>query len=103
MKMSLEELEKELNRATNEYEESKRKEWESKTPLEKIDSYRKQIEYREYCDMTIEELEKEMKFNKEKADSLRYSMFHDPYYSAYGCDENVRRINTILKLKKEGK
>ena len=99
--MTLEELDKELNRAINEYKEKERKEWESKTPQEKIDSYRNQIEYRKYCDMTIEELEKEKKFNQEKADSLRYSMFHDPYYSAYGCDENVRRINIILKLKKE--
>lgn len=101
--MTLEELEKELNRATNEYEERQRKEWESKTPEQKIDYYREQALYSKYCDMSIEELEEEKKFNQETANRLRYSMFNDPYYSAYGCDDNVRRINTILKLKKEGK
>lgn len=77
--------------------------WNSMTPTEKIDSYRSNSLYFRYCDMTIEELEKEKEFQKETADRLRNSMFHDPYYSAYGCDENVRRINTILKLKYEEK
>jgi len=74
-----------------------------KTPEEKIEVYRKQALYSNYCDMSIEELEKEKEFNKEMADKLWKSKFGDPYYSAYGCDENVRRINTILKLKKECK
>ena len=97
--MKLDELEKILE----EEEKKEREEWERKTPEEKIEVYRKQTLYSNYCDMSIEELEKEKEFNKEMADKLWKSKFGDPYYSAYGCDENVRRINTILKLKKECK
>lgn len=94
MKKTLEELLEEIERKD-------REEWERKTPQEKIDSYKEQGVYSRYCDMTIEELEAEKQFQKETADRLRYSIFGDPYYSAYGCDENIRRINTILELKKE--
>ena len=51
--------------------------------------------------MSIEELEEEKQFNINMANKLRNSFFKDPYYSIYGCDENVRMINTILKLKRE--
>lgn len=94
-------LPKELQDLLDKWQREAREEWESKTPQEKIDAYREQPLYSEYCDMTIEELENEKVKNKEIADRLRYSRFGDPYYSAYGCDERVRRINTILKLKKE--
>lgn len=99
----MEKLDKELKRTMEEYEERKRKEWENKTPKEKIDYYKEIGVYSRYCDMSIEELEKEKEFNQYMANKLRYSMFGDPYYSPYGCDENVKRINTILKLKKEVK
>jgi hypothetical protein len=94
--ISLEELLEDIRKK----EEEK---WNNMTPTEKIDSYRSNGLYFKYCDMTIEELEKEKEFQKATADRLRNSMFHDIYYSAYGCDENVRRINTILKLKYEEK
>lgn len=95
--MEINDLKKILEEASKKEQE----EWERKTPQEKIDVYRKQALYSEYCDMSIEELEKEKEFNKEMANKLWKSKFKHPYYSAYGCDENVRRINTILKLKKE--
>lgn len=94
MAITLEELLEEIERKD-------REEWERKTPQEKIDSYKEQGVYSKYCDMTIEELEEEKQFNINMANKLRNSFFHDPYYSAYGCDDNVRRINIILKLKKE--
>ena len=96
MEITLEEL-------LEETERKDREEWERKTPQEKIDSYKEQGVYSRYCDMTIEELEEEKQFNINMANKLRNSFFNDTYYSAYGCDENVRRINTILKLKKEMK
>lgn len=96
MEITLEELLEETKRKD-------REEWERKTPQEKIDSYKEQGVYSRYCNMSIEELEEEKQFNINMANKLRNSFFNDPYYSAYGCDENVRRINTILKLKKEMK
>lgn len=95
------ELEKQLNELLEESRKKEEEKWNNMTTQEKIDVYRKQALYSNYCDMSIEELEKEKKFNKEMADKLWKSKFSNPYYSAYGCDENVRRINTILKLKKE--
>ena len=91
------ELEMLLDKIQKEAEE----EWESKTPQEKIDSYKEQGVYMRYCNMTIEELEEEKEKNINRANRLRNSIFGHPYYSAHGCDENVRRINTILELKKE--
>lgn len=82
-------------------ERKAKEEWESKTPQEKIDTYKEQALYSRYCDMSIKELEEEKQFNINMANKLRNSFFKDPYYSAYGCEENVRRINTILELKKE--
>lgn len=92
-----------LEKIFEEIRKEEEEKWNNMTPQEKIDTYRKQGVYMKYCDMSIEELEEEKKFNQNMANKLRYSMFGDPYYSAYGCDENVRRINTILKLKKEVK
>lgn len=91
----------ELEQIINDLNKKWEDEWNAKTPQEKINSYKEQGVYSRYCDMTIEELEVEKQFQKETANRLRHSIFGDPYYSAYGCDENVRRINTILKLKKE--
>lgn len=96
--MTMEEI---LEEILEETERKDREKWERKTPQEKIEIYKEQLLYRRYCDMTIEELEAEKQFNMYMSNKLRNSFFSDPYYSAYGCDENVRRINTILKLKKE--
>ena len=76
-------------------------EWDSKTPQEKLDTYKEQALYSRYCDMSVEELEKEKEFNSATANRLRYSIFGDPYYSVRGCEENIKRIDTILKLKSE--
>lgn len=92
---------KELEAIFEDMQRKAKEEWESKTPQEKIDTYKEQALYSKYCNMSIEELEEEKQFNINMANKLRNSFFKDPYYSAYGCDENVRRINTILELKKE--
>ena len=91
----LEQLEKVLK----DYEEEERRKWENMTIEEQLDTYRENGVYAKYCDMTIEELNKEKEFNKEMANRLRSSIFNDVYYSAYGCDENVRRINRIIQIK----
>ena len=90
-----------LNEILEKLQKEEEEKWNNMTPQEKLNTYREQGLYMRYCDMSIEELEEEKKFNQDMAEKLRRSMFGDPYYSAYGCDENVRRINTILKLKKE--
>ena len=90
-----------LDKIFEEMHRAEEKKWNNMTPQEKIDSYKEQGVYSRYCYMSIEELEKDKEFNEYKANQLRHSIFSDPYYSAYGCEENVKRINTILKLKKE--
>lgn len=98
MKKSIEEQLDEI------FDDMKRKEeekWNNMTSQEKIDIYKEQGLYNRYCYMSIEELEKEKEFNEYMVKKLRNSIFSDPYYSVYGCEENIRRINTILKLKKE--
>lgn len=95
-------FEEELNKIFEEIEKQEREEWERKTPEEKIEAYRKDCFYRKFCDMTIEELEEEKRIDKSIADSWRFSKFKNPYYSVEFLDEEVMRINTILKLKKEG-
>lgn len=97
----MKDLGKELEAIFEDMDKKAQEEWESKTTQEKMNAYREQTLYSRYCDMSIEELEEEKKFNIEMANKLRGSIFKSPYYSAYGCEENIRRINTILKLKKE--
>lgn len=97
----MKDLNKELEAIFEDMRRKEQEEWNSKTPQEKLDTYKEQALYSRYCDMSIEELEKEIEFNRQTANRLRSSIFKDPYYSAYGCEENIRRINTILKLKKE--
>ena len=92
---------KELEELLEKIRRKDKEEWERKTPQEKIDSYKEQGVYSRYCDMSIEELEEQKQFNIYMANKLRNSFFHDPFYSVYGCEENIRRINEILKLKKE--
>ena len=98
MKKSLEE---QLNEIFDDMKRKEEEKWNNMTPQEKIDTYKEQGIYSRYCYMSIEELEEEKGFNEYKANQLRNSKFSDPYYSAYGCEENIRRINTILRLKKE--
>ena len=94
---------KELEKLIDDMQKKEKEQWEKKTPQEKLNYYREQALYSKYCDMTISELEQEKQFNVNMSNKLRNSIFKDTYYSAYGCDENVRRINTILKLKEEVK
>ena len=91
---------KDLDELLEKLQKEEEEKWNNMTPQEKLDTYREQGVYTRYCDMSIEELEEEKKFNQDMANKLRHSMFGHPYYSAYGCDENVRRINTIIELKK---
>lgn len=92
-----------LDKIFEEIQKEEQEKWERKSPQEKLDYYKEQPLYYRYCLMSIGELEGEKGFNKYMADKLRHSIFKDPYYSIYGCEENIRRINTILKLKKEMK
>ena len=92
-------ISEQMEKILKDYEEEQRRKWENMTIEEQLDTYRENGTYKKYCDMTIEELQKEKKFQKETADRLRNSMFHDIFYSAYGCEENIRRINRIIKIK----
>ena len=94
-------LEKQLNEIIEKSRKEEQEKWNNMTPQEKLNTYKEQPLYFRYCDMSIEELEEEKEFNIYKSNQLRNSKFSDLYYSSYGCDENIRRINTILKLKKE--
>lgn len=96
-------FEEELEQLIEQLQREQKEQWENKTAEEKLNSYKEQGLYARYCNMTIEELEEEKQFNIYMSNKLRNSKFGDPYYSAIGCDDNVRRINTILKLKKEVK
>lgn len=97
----MKDLEKQLNEMIEKSRREEQEKWNNMTAQEKLNTYKNQPLYFRYCDMSIEELEKELEFNIYKANQLRSSKFKDIYYSASGCDENAKRIRTILKLKKE--
>lgn len=91
-------FEEELKRIIEDMEKKEEEKWNNMTAKEKLNYYRELPLYKKYCDMSIEELKEEKEFNVYMANKLKNSKFSNPYYSWYGCNENVRRINVILKL-----
>lgn len=101
--LELQKIHLDLQKILGNMRKKAKEEWERKTPQEKLEEYRKDALYYRYCDMSIEELEKEKKFNQYMINKLQHSIFHDIYYSVEGCEKNIKRINTILELKEMNK